>query len=405
MFQKTVHNDKLWTGSFISACVGNFLLFYAFYLLLPVFPLYLIETFGSTKSVVGIVLSVYTISALLIRPFAGFILDMFRRKPLYLMAYMAFVLVFISYPLVTTINLFLIFRILHGFAFGFVTTAANSFVVDILPASRRGEGLGFFGVANNLAMAFGPMTSLLMHGKFSFDTIFLMAIVTGLAGFVFAASIKAPKTIKPEKHQPLALDRFFLVKGFKAGFTLMLTGIPYGILMTFLAIYGQELNIQSGSGWFFSIMALGLIFSRLFSGWMIDKGQLNRAIAIGLIISVVGLFLLSSLQKLNGFSHLTVEVLYMIIPLVLGVGYGMIFPAYNTLFVNLAPNNRRATASSTFMTSWDLGVGAGLIVGGKFADSTGGLPLAFLSGTLMVLFAYIYYIKVAGPHFTRNKLR
>lgn len=405
MFQRTVHTDKLWTGSFVSACIGNFLLFYAFYLLLPVFPLYLIEEFDASKSLVGVVLSVYTISALLIRPFAGFILDMFRRKPLYLMGYIAFVLVFISYPLVTTINLFLIFRILHGFAFGFVTTAGNSFVVDILPASRRGEGLGYFGVANNLAMAFGPMTSLLMHGKFSFNTIFLLAIVAGLAGFIFAVSIRSPKNQIPSRNQPIALDRFFLFKGFKAGLTLMLTGIPYGILMTFLAIYGQELGIKSGSGLFFTIMAVGLIFSRLFSGWMIDNGQLNRAIIIGLIISVAGLFLLSTLQKVNAYNHLWVEILYNVIPMILGVGYGMIFPAYNTLFVNLAPNNRRATASSTFMTSWDLGVGAGLIIGGKFADSNGGLPLAFLSGTLMVLFSTVYFIKVAGPHFTRNKLR
>ena len=69
--------------------------------------------------------------------------------------------------------------------------------------------------------------------------------------------------------------------------------------------------------------------------------------------------------------------LFYVIALVLGVGYGLIFPAYNTLFVNLAPNNRRATASSTYMTSWDIGVGIGLVLGGRLADARGGLPLAY----------------------------
>ena len=139
--------DKLWTQSFISACIGNFLLFFAFYLLVPIFPLYLIEQFHTSKSMVGVILSSYTVAALLIRPFAGFVLDMVYRKPIYLVAYLLFVLTFVGYPLSHLIGLFLFFRILHGFTFGFVTTAGNSLIVDIMPSSRRGEGLGYFGVA------------------------------------------------------------------------------------------------------------------------------------------------------------------------------------------------------------------------------------------------------------------
>ena len=97
--------------------------------------------------------------------------------------------------------------------------------------------------------------------------------------------------------------------------------------------------------------------------------------------------------------------LFYVIALVLGVGYGLIFPAYNTLFVNLAPNNRRATASSTYMTSWDIGVGIGLVLGGRLADARGGLPLAYLVGALAVAFSLMFFMRVAGPHFERNKLR
>jgi MFS family permease len=354
---------------------------------------------------VGVVLASYTLAALLVRPVSGFLLDLFRRKPQYLLAFLAFVLTFISYPLATSINLFLIFRILHGVSFGYVTTAGNSLVVDILPASRRGEGLGFFGVANNLAMVVGPMTGLLMLEKYDYDIIFYLAIASGLLGFVFAMFIKVQKPFEPKEVQPIGFDRFFLFKGFKAGLTLLLIGIPYGMFITYLAIYGQELGIKSGIGLFFSLLAAGMITSRLFSGKMVDHGKLNKAIEIGLFVSMIGMVMLASLQRMTAFSDSLVNVLFFIIPVILGFGYGMTFPAYNTLFVNLAPNNRRATASSTFMTSWDIGVGLGLVLGGRLADSGGGLPLAFLMGSLMILFSYIYFLKSAGPHFLRNKLR
>lgn len=397
--------QKLWTRSFIFASVGNFLLFFAFYQLIPIFPLYLIDSFGATKSVVGIVLSSYTLAALLVRPVSGFVLDMFRRKPLYLMSFLMFVLVFVSYPLIHTIALFLLFRVLHGAAFGFVTTAGNSLVVDILPPERRGEGLGYFGVANNLAMVVGPMTGLMVLEKYDFDHVFYLAIVTGVIGFIIALFIKVEKVQIIREKVPLAFDRFFLFKGFQAGLTLLLMGVPYGMFITYLAIYGQELGITSGLGFFFSILAAGLIFSRLFSGKLVDKGKMNQTIQAGIAVTVFGMLLLASLEKLNELSHLATNIVFFVVPLVLGLGYGLVFPAYNTLFVNLAPNNRRATASSTFMTSWDIGIGLGLVLGGRLADTHGGLSMAFLIGAILLVFSLLYYYKIAGPHYLRNKLR
>ncbi len=152
-----MQKDKLFTNNFFYACLGNFLLFFGFFLLMAVMPLYLIETFHAPKSMVGLVLAGYTLSALVIRPFSGFLLDMFERKPVFLMAYGVFVLFFIGYPLAGTLTMFALLRMLHGLEFGVVSTANNTIVVDIMPASRRGEGLGYFGVSSNLAMAFGPM--------------------------------------------------------------------------------------------------------------------------------------------------------------------------------------------------------------------------------------------------------
>jgi len=394
--------SKLWTWSFISACIGNFLLFFAFYMLVPIFPLFMLDQYSVDKTSIGVILSAYTLAALLIRPFAGFLLDMVYRKPVYLISYLLFILSFVGYPIANTIGLFLFFRILHGFTFGFVTTAGNSFVVDITPAERRGEGLGFFGVANTLAMAVGPMTGMYLHNYYDYDVIFYTAIGLGITGLIFASLIKGKKNQKLTE-QYITWDRFFLFKGFRAGTSLMLMGIPYGMIVTYIALYGREMQIKNITGLFFMLMAGGLTASRFISGKMVDKGKLNSVVAWGTAISAVSLLLIVSLKYFA--LGILLYTIFLISAFVLGFGYGLLFPAYNTLFVNLAPNNRRATASSTYMTSWDIGVGGGLVLGGWLADSVYGLQIAYFAGALAALLSLLLYVKIAGPHFIKNKLR
>ncbi|MDD3404705.1 MAG: MFS transporter [Paludibacteraceae bacterium] len=397
--------DKLWSKSFVCACCGNFLLCFAFYLLLPLLPLYLIETFQTGKAEVGIILSCYTVAALAIRPFSGFILDAFNRKRVYLLTYFLFVVIFFGYTYSKLIALFVVFRILHGFIFGTVTTAGNTIVVDITPSSRRGEGLGYYGVANNLAMATGPMLALFMHDACSYNTIFYTAIAFGTLGLVFASCIKVPRKVPTVDKEPVSLDRFFLKKGLPAGFSLMFLAVPYGMTTSYVALYGQELGIAASMGLFFTIMAVGLIASRLFSGKMVDKGKIPLVINIGIVISIAAYILFTLLHWVALYNLQLCTILFFSVPAMLGVGYGMMFPAFNTLFVNLAPNNRRATASSTYLTSWDIGIGIGLVVGGRLADVGCGLWLSFGAGCISNCIAYVLFSSYAIPHFLKNKLR
>lgn len=397
------NSNSLWTRSFISACIANFLLFFAFYLLVPIFPLYLIEKYNASKTLIGVILSSYTVAALLIRPVAGFVLDMVYRKPVYFAAYFLFVISFIGYPVAHVIGLFLFFRVLHGFTFGFVTTAGNSLIVDILPSERRGEGLGYYGVANNLAMAIGPMTGLLMHDVVSFDIIFYTAIGSGMLGLFFTSFIKAKNMAAGRQQQVISFDRFFLLPGLKAGICLLMMGIPYGMVVTYIALYGKEIGISSGLGLFFTLMAVGLTFSRLIGGKLVDKGKLIFVISFGTAICVLAYLTLSSMKFIH--NQQIIITLFYLVSILLGLGYGSIFPAYNTLFVNLAPNNRRATASSTYMTSWDVGIGLGLVSGGWIADSKNGLQLAYFVGAMAAVLSFVYFVRIAGPHFVKNKLR
>ena len=156
--------DRLITPSYCFILAANFLLYFGFWLMMPVLPFYLTEVFGADKFTMGLVLSCYTIAALCIRPFSGYLLDTFARKPLYLVAYFIFTSIFGGYLLAGTLTLFIILRIVHGVSFGMVTVGGNTVVIDIMPSSRRGEGLGYYGLANNIAM-FNIMGEMNPKGK------------------------------------------------------------------------------------------------------------------------------------------------------------------------------------------------------------------------------------------------
>lgn len=398
------HTEKLFTSSFVFACLGNFLLFLGFYMLLPVLPLYLIGTFNTPESEIGLVLAGYTVAALIIRPISGFVLDMFNRKPVYLLSYIFFVILFVGYPLAQSILLFGLLRIFHGIAFGIVTTAGNTLIVDIMPASRRGEGLGYFGISNNLAMAMGPMIGLMLHESFdSWNLIFYTAVASGLLGFIFAVNIKSPGKAKYIS-EPFLFDRFFLLKGWKSGLSLLLLAIPFGMTTTYLALYAEEVGATGNLGFFFSIMAAGLIVTRTFAGTLVDKGKVVQVIKSGILILIAAFFIFS----LVGFYHEDIGMLvqngFFGVALLMGMGYGMLFPAYNTLFIDLAPHNRRATASSTYLTSWDVGIGLGLVFGGNLGEYLG-FTFAFFIAAILVILSYLMFVLFAAPHFQKNKLR
>lgn len=396
--------DKLFTPGFCYILAANFLLYFAFYLILPVLPFYLKEQFMMDSSMIGLVLSCYTLACLCIRPFAGYMLDTFSRRPLYLLAYTVFMIVFGGYMLASVLMLFIMLRVLHGFAFGLVTVAGSTIVIDILPSARRGEGLGYYGLANNLSMSFGPMIGLFMYGVYSYEVIFLCSLISCVLGLFMASMVRTPYK-EPVQREPISLDRFFLVKGTWAGLSLLLLSIPYGMTTTYVAMYAEEMGISVNSGLYFTFMAIGLAVSRLFSGRQVDKGHVTRIISLGMYLACFSFFALASLDTLMEWHPVFTSYLYIGIALSQGVAFGTMFPAFNTLFVNLAPNSQRGTATSTYLTSWDVGIGIGLMIGGSIAQAFGGFDYAYLVGACLTLLSIGCFLIKAGPHYMRNKLR
>lgn len=395
---------RLFTRSYCCILAANFLLYFGFWLLIPLLPFYLKENFGLREGVIGIILSCYTVSALTVRPFSGYLLDTFARKPLYVLAYAVFTMIFGGYIIGGTLTVFVLLRVAHGLAFGTVTVGGNTLVVDIMPAERRGEGLGYYGLANNIAMSVGPMTGLFLHeGRLSFEAIFTISMVSCLVGWLLALSVKAPP--KPRvKRAAISLDRFVLLKGLPASLALLLLSIPYGATTNFVAMYVEQMGLHVTTGYYFVLLAVGMGVSRLFAGRYVDRGYVTECIHYGFYLVVTAFLILSLCASLMSVSEGLVRVCFYVVPFMQGVGFGIMFPAYNSLYINLARNNQRATATSTYLTAWDVGIGIGIVASGIIAEHFS-FAAVYLVGTVLSLASMLYFNKVVTPHYRLNKVR
>lgn len=400
----TETKDRLWTRDYIFVCISAFMMSFSFFILVPTLPLYLKDTFGISQALVGVVLSCYVIAVLSVRPLAGFVADTLPRKSVYLASYVVFVSSFLGYFFITqTLALFILLRIFHGFSFGMLTTAGNTLVIDVMPSSRRGEGLGYYGVTNNLAMAFGPMAGLFVIASGNYTLLFLTSLVTGSVGLILASLVRAPRKILEKTEFKLSADRFFLKEGLRACFAFFLLAMPYGMTTSYMALYAREVGITHNAGLFFTVMAAGLISSRLHSGKRVDRGFVTETIRLGICIAFIGAVGEALLSSVASWSISAAYVTYFVTAFLFGYGYGTMFPAYNTLFINLAPNSRRATANATYLTGWDVGIGGGMLVGGMISES--GYLYCYVLGAVFVVIALLFFVRYVTPHFHAHRLR
>lgn len=386
----------LWSKNFLLISAANFLMYMAFYMLLPTLPLYLREELMAPASVVGTILSLYTVAAMVTRPVAGFWLDRRPRKPLMLLFYLAYISICGSYVAATSVMLFFIIRVLHGVAFGSATVGVNTMAVDIIPESRRGEGLGIFTASTSAAMAIGPSVALTFYeAGMEFGAIFITASLTGLAGFLCASLIKAPlrERFSSERFSPKNL---LLSVAVPEAAIMALLSFGYGIVTVYLSVYAkEEVGITSGTGYYFSILAAGLVASRLMSAYLLRNGRYVKIFSLGIASVIVSFFIVAFIHN---------PVAFFISAAFMGVGYGLITPTAQTMIVNMAEDTERGVANATYLTFFDIGVGSGVFVGGLIAQHIN-YSASYALSFVLALCAMAYLHLFIKNHFQLRRLK
>lgn len=389
--------EKLWNANYTKVWVANFMIFFSFMLLTPLLPIYLSEQFAANKDTIGLVLFGYAVMALVARLFSGYVVDSFPRKMVLLVSFVVFTLFFVGYVAAGTLVLFAVVRTVHGLPFGFTTVANSTVAIDVLPSSRRTEGIGLYGLSNNLASAISPTVAIWIYTTtHNFDIIFWLATAVATVGLLIDSTVKTRPREQVRGKQKVSLDRFFLLKGTGEALTMVCFAFSYGVMSTYVAIYGKEtLGIEGGSGTFFLLLSLGLILSRLQGNKALRQRRITYNASIGVCVSLCGYLLFAAVPN---------EIGYYGAALVIGLGNGHMYPAYQNMFVDLAPHTQRGTANSSILVSWDVGVGLGILLGGVLTENYGYSTAFWLAWVVNLVGFAGFWLYVKG-HFTRNKLR
>ncbi len=377
-------SPKLWSRNFIFLLTGNLFVSIAFYFLITALPLYLVENLSFSNADAGIILSAYIFTAVLIRPFAGPMLDIYGRKTIYLMSLVLYALLFSFYPYVLSLSGLVLLRIFHGIAWGVLTTAGNTIVMDMLPNEKRGEGVGYYGLAFTIAMAFGPFLASIIVETGKFQLLFISATVLAFTGLFLVLFIRFPKKEKTSTFNVSVFTDFIAPATFSFAALTLLVMLPYGAFLNFITIFCYQ-YVNGFSSIFFLMLAIGLTFSRIFIGKIFDK----QGPFILLLVSYSFIILsIPILVYLNTPLFLGISAFF------LGIGYGIAFPVMQLMINSLMPIEKRGIANSIFLTSLDIGIVGGTVIMG-FMSELIGLKSLFALFIIFPIVCIIYFLAIS----------
>ncbi|SEP69251.1 Predicted arabinose efflux permease, MFS family [Virgibacillus subterraneus] len=373
-------SDKIWSKDFVFICLANFFIFLGFQMTLPTLPLF-VKELGGSDQLIGIIVGVFTFSALLLRPYAGHALESKGRGFVYMTGLAIFVLSVGSYAFAASIVFLLIMRIMQGVGWGLSTTATGTIATDLIPPKRRGEGMGYFGLSGNLALAFGPTLGLTLVGYISFTQLFLICASLGFVAFLLSSRIHYKKVDQIAGKSTTVKFDIFEKTALQPAVLLFFITVTFGGITSFLPLYAEENHIL-GIESYFLVFALFLMVSRTFTGKIYDKKGHVYVFLPGTVLIFGAMLLLAWLP--STFIMLIAAGMY-------GLGFGSVQPALQAWSVDKAPDNRKGMANATFFSFFDLGVGLGAITFGQLAFMFN-YSVIYLTSAASVLFSIILYL-------------
>ena len=375
--QQMQGSEKIWTRDFVLIVMSNFFVFLGFQMTLPTIPLF-VEELGGNDQLIGIVVGIFTFSALLLRPFAGHALESKGRGFVYLIGLAIFVLSVGLFGFVKSLIILFLMRIIQGVGWGFSTTASGTIATDLIPAKRRGEGMGYYGLSGNLALAMGPSLGLALTGVLSFHHLFLICGGLGLISFLLSSRIRYKK-VEPQAVTLKKWD-FYEKSALQPSILLFFLTATFGGIAAFLPIYALQKGI-TGIYLYFLLYALALLVSRTFAGKIYDRKGHQAVFIPGALLIIIAMFLLSWLP--NNTILYTAAIIY-------GLGFGTVQPALQAWSVKDCPPHRRGMANATFFSFFDLGVGIGAIAFGQIAHMLGYSSIYIVSAISVFISILLY---------------
>lgn len=374
---------RLMSRNFIGCCIANFFYFGAFYLFLPVVPLF-VEGLGGMATEIGLAIGIFTFLSVVARPHSGKLGDRYGLRRFMLLGSVLFAALFVWYLWVDDLAVLYVLRVFHGVAHGIFLAAIFAYVGSLAPQNRRGEVMGVFGVANVTAMAIFPAVGTYMVRAFGgFDELFITAALMDCVAALAVLTVEERRLGAKAASSVRLREVMCLRPVWLAFVTYVLAATAYGTIVTFLPVYAGEVGIVE-FGQFFIVYAAFTLVSRLAAGKLSDKFGRYAVIVpfLGMIVLAMGLF-----AMLDSLTMLWVSAA------LFGLGFGAFMPALNAYIIDETSPSERSSALAIFSSAMDVGITAGAVVLGMVSEMTGYAGMYGISAVLvlagMALFAFM----------------
>lgn len=382
--QKSIYNIQ-----FGLLCLSSFLFFSSFNMIIPELPSYL-ESLGGGEYK-GLIISLFTLTAGLSRPFSGKLADKVGRIPvMFFGAVVCFVCGFI-YPLASSVLLFFVLRFFHGFSTGFMPTGTSAYVADTVSAIRRGEAMGVLGLCGSLGMAIGPAIGSLVAIHFSLNMMFYTSSIAAILSILILAGMK--ETLQ-DKHAfrlsflKLKRDEIFEPRVIAPCVVLLLTAFSFGVVLTITPDFSDALGIKN-RGLFFTFFTVASVAVRFFAGKASDKYGRIQVLKVSTVMLTLGMLMLGLADTVQLFLSSAV---------VFGLATGMNTPTIFAWTIDLSHEKHRGRGMATMYIALEAGIGLGALLSGWiYANDPSRFIFAYGLGGLLALLAFIYLFFVPKP--------
>jgi MFS family permease len=288
--------------------------------------------------------------------------------------------------------------LLHGVGFGMATTAVGAIVVDLIPSSRRGEGMGYFVMSTNMAMVLGPFVGLTAIQQWGAKTMFILSVIVAVGALITGLTVKLSK---PEETKKQVIVPAFSLKNIiePSAVSIAIVGgflaIVYSALLSFVSVYANEIHVSEVSSLFFVVYAIILLMSRPFTGKWLDQHGPHVIVFPSIIMFAIGMFVLS--QSVGAITFLVSAGM-------IGLGWGTLFPTFQTIAIQNASPRKRGLATATFLSIYDTGIALGSFLMGLIAAKMDFSSLYFLCSFYILIGAILYYfMQVRKPAMKRQR--
>ena len=381
-----MNTHKLWTKDFLLIAFTNLFIFLCFYSLMVTLTVYTMDKFHTSASIAGLASSIFVIGAVFVRPFAGKRIALIGPKKLLVASLSVFFLSTLLYFAADNLIMLLCLRLIHGAAFGVASTATGTIVAEIIPPSRRGEGMGYFAISTNIAMAIGPFIGLYISNVYEFTMVFTISMAFAFFSLVASILLRYEQPALSEKQvealKSNKLRDYFEFAAIPISVTAGVIGFTYSSVLSHLTSFSAEISLTGAASFFFVVYAASLLLTRPFTGKWFDLRGENFVIYPSLLLYALSLLILGGAMNSG---------MLLLAGAMMGIGLGTFQSSAQTIAIKEAPAHRIGLATSTFFVMYDAGIGLGPFLQGLYIPFSGYRGLYITMGAIAFIGIFMYY--------------